>query len=207
MNRVLPVPPGPTTRKDARLALVPDGNRLEKLALTAEEGGGRDRKVDRAGRPQRRERRVAELEDPYEALEVLHAMLPEVRHRHVSGEERSGRLGDENLPSMGEPGHAGSPMDVHPHVTLGRERRCPRVEPHANADRTACERLLPVQGRIHRVSGGGERDEECVALRVDLDAAVGRECLPEQATVLRERLGIAPRARARAAAASIPRCP
>ena len=186
----LPGATRPDDGKDARLALVPDGNRPEELALTAEEGGSRGRKVGCAGRSKWRELRVAELEDPHQAVEVLDAMLPQVPHRHAGGEERSSLLGDQNLTSMGEPAHAGATMDVHPHVPLGREGRCSRVKPHTYLDRADCQRVLPVESRIHSLACGREGDEERVALRVDLDPAVGGESLPQRTTVLGQRLRV-----------------
>ena len=64
------------------------------------------------------------------------------------------------------------------------------MDPHPYADRPRLEYALAVSRGGYRPRRCGERDEECVALRVDLDAAVGCECLPEQPAVLRERLGV-----------------
>ena len=52
------------------------------------------------------------------------------------------------------------------------------------------ERLLPGLGGGDRTGSGRERDEERVALRVDLDAVVRGERGPKDAPVLCERLGV-----------------
>ena len=72
-------------------------------------------------------------------------------------------------------GDARRAVDVDPDVALLGHDRLARVEPHAHADRPAAERRLPVGGGRDRVGGARERDEERVALRVHLDAAVPRE--------------------------------
>ena len=185
----LPGASRPDDGKDARLALVPDGNRPEKLALTAEEGGCRDRKVDRAGRSKRRERRVAELEDPYEAVEVLDAMLP--RSVTATWVERSHRVGSvmRTCPPWASPAtraHDGRPPRRIPR-SWGSAFPC---EAPSDLDRADCERVLPVEGRIHRLAGGREGDEERVALRVDLDAAVRGEGRAQCTTVLGQRLRV-----------------
>ena len=64
------------------------------------------------------------------------------------------------------------------------------MEPHADVDRAGCERVPPVEGRIHRLAGGRERYEERVALRVDLDAAVGGERRAKRAAVLGQCLRV-----------------
>jgi hypothetical protein len=64
------------------------------------------------------------------------------------------------------------------------------VEAHANAERTACERCLRVSRRSNRPGSRGERDEEGVALRVDLYSTVRPEHLTQGPPMLSERLGV-----------------
>ena len=53
-----------------------------------------------------------------------------------------------------------------------------------------CESALRVESCCYGISGGRERDEERVALRIDLGAIVARECPTEKAAVRSERLGV-----------------
>ena len=64
------------------------------------------------------------------------------------------------------------------------------MEPHPDADRPGRERVLPLAGRGDGARRGREGDEERVALRVDLDAAVRGEGVAQHAPVLGERLRV-----------------
>ena len=64
------------------------------------------------------------------------------------------------------------------------------MQPHSHSDRAALEGSLTGIGRCHRGGRGRERDEERVALGVDLDAAVGFELGAQHAPVLGKRLGV-----------------
>ena len=86
--------------------------------------------------------------------------------------------------------HARAQVDVKADIALRRPLGHTRVEAHANEDRTAIERGLALDRRVHRVRGCGEGVEERVALRVHLDASVARERLPERPPVLRERAAV-----------------
>jgi hypothetical protein len=64
------------------------------------------------------------------------------------------------------------------------------VETHSNADRPACERTLALGGGRNCVRHTREGDEEGVALRVDLDPAVGAECASEHSAMLTQRIRV-----------------
>ena len=91
---------------------------------------------------------------------------------------------------MRERSDARSAVDVLADVTLlGRGRRA-RVQPHAHADRPRGEPLTRRLGGRRCSSGSRKRDEERVALRVDLDAVVRHRGLAHDPPVLRERVGV-----------------
>ena len=105
-------------------------------------------------------------------------------------EERRRRLGDEHLTTVRERCNARAAVDVHSHVSLAGHRRRAGMQPHPHPDRAALEGSLARIGRGDRAGRGRERDEERVALGVDLDAVVGFERSAQHAPVLRERLGV-----------------
>ncbi len=74
------------------------------------------------------------------------------------------------MPRGCDPGGA---MDIAANIALVANKRCPRVDAHADADwPVARESLREVRGGGESAGRGGEREEERVSLRVDLDAAV-----------------------------------
>ena len=81
-------------------------------------------------------------------------------------------------------------MDVDADVALVGDLRLPGVDPHANADRAAPERLAGGGRGRDRVGGSRERDEEGVALGVDLDAVVPGERSSQRGAVLGEEIGV-----------------
>lgn len=93
-------------------------------------------------------------------------------------------------PPVCERGDTRAAMDVGADVPLPGRRGRARVQTHPHSDRPTGQR--PLSGK----SGGGraghrrERDEERVALRVDLDAAVRGECRPQRGAVLGEGLRV-----------------
>ena len=84
------------------------------------------------------------------------------------------------------------PHDVEPQVALAAERRLAGVEAHPDADVDAvgpllrCVRALRFDGCGDRIAGARKGEEERVALRVDLDAAVLCEALAHQPPVRRQ---------------------
>ena len=82
------------------------------------------------------------------------------------------RLGDDQLSAVRDGRNSRSTMDVHPHVSLVREQRLASVQADAHAQRHVQDRVVGSTGGSDRSASRLERDEERVALRIDLDAAV-----------------------------------
>ena len=171
--------------------VVATEQRLQIVELThsAEERCCGYREVRPVQALQRRERGVAELVEPLGRRQILQTVLPEIAQSVVAGEV-TGRLRDQHLSAVSDRGDARGAVDVEPHVTLVRDDRLTRVHAHAHADRSGSERLLSCGGGCERVGRSSKRDEECVALRVDLDSVVRGEHLPECASVLAECVGV-----------------
>ena len=88
------------------------------------------------------------------------------------------------------------PHDVHPEVALVADGGLARVEAHADAHLDAArplvvaERALRVNGAAYGVARADEREEERVALRVDLGAAGRAEALADEPPVVACDLGV-----------------
>ena len=92
--------------------------------------------------------------------------------------EVEGCLRDHGLPAVSRGSDPGRTVDVDADVALFSDERLAGVEAHPHPDRPGLERRLTFRCRRKRVLGAGEGDEEGIALRVDLDAAVAVEGLP-----------------------------
>ena len=141
-----------------------------------------------------------------EVLEPVGAEIDELGRRRAS----AAVAGETSIwPPWRESRDAGAAVDVDADVafvvsTVGtpvwspmRTRTGPSVE----------SGVAPARAASAAPRGGGEGDEEGVALGVDLDTAVRCERLPQREPVLGERGCVARRARAGGAAVSSPRCP
>jgi hypothetical protein len=85
-------------------------------------------------------------------------------------------------------GNPGSAVDVGTDVALVGQKRRAGVKAHPHRK---LERILRLARRGKRARCSWKRDEEGVALGVDLDPAVGLEGLAQHAPVLRELIGVA----------------
>jgi hypothetical protein len=65
------------------------------------------------------------------------------------------------------------------------------VDPHPYADPAVCKRLLGFPGGGNCSRRRGERDEERVALRIDLDPVVAGERITNRTAMVAERVGVA----------------
>ena len=105
-------------------------------------------------------------------------------------EQRLGRLGDEDLPAVPGRPDPRSPMDGEAGVAPVGGHGLARVQAHANPDLNSLrpvvrhERALTLDRSEEGVARARERDEERVALRVDLVSAVSVERLAEQALMV-----------------------
>jgi hypothetical protein len=100
------------------------------------------------------------------------------------------RRRDEHLSAVRERGDASGPMDVDAHVSLGRQRRRARVQTHAHANRPGREILDAGLRGVRCTRSRREDDEEGIALRVHLHAAVGGEGVAQHPAMFGQRVGI-----------------
>src|SRR2546423_1401679 len=82
-------------------------------------------------------------------------------------------------------------MDVDANVALVAEHGLTGVQTHAHTDGPALERVASLGGRGQRFRGLRKRDEERVALSIDLYPTVPLECMTERPPMLAEHLGVA----------------
>ena len=136
---------------------------------------------------------LAELIDAHGAVEVLEPVLAQVAERLRAEEERRRRRREEDLVAVRKRGDARAAVDVLADIALCGRCRSARVQAHAHADRARLEALARRLRGLRCSSGRGKRDEERVALGVDLDTAVRRRRLAHDPPVLGERVGVARR--------------
>ena len=86
--------------------------------------------------------------------------------------------------------NASRTMHIDADVAVLGDERFSGVETHAHADRTIGERVTAFGRGRQRLPRLRERDEERVALRVHLEAAVPREGVTQHPPVLRQHLRV-----------------
>ena len=118
-------------------------------------------------RLQRREVLGPELEETLGRAQVLQPVQAEIAH--IGAGEVGRRLRQQHLPAVPSGGDPRRPVHVEPDVALVGPERLPRVQSHPHPHRPAGKRALRVGGGRHRIGRTRERDEERIALRVDLD--------------------------------------
>src|SRR5207244_4067802 len=96
----------------------------------------------------------------------------------------------EHLTAVADRGDPGTLVHVEADVPLLAQPRLAGVQPHPHANRSVGERALAVRRRGDRVRRAGERDEERVSLRVDLDTAVLGERRAKSPPMHLQRLGV-----------------
>ena len=98
------------------------------------------------------------------------------------------------MAGIADPGDA---MDVQTDVRRSLDGRLAGVQAHAHANLVAfrpCvrrERPLRLDGPAHGVPGVDEDEEHLVAAAVDLHAAGGDHCIPDELTMLLEHVDVA----------------
>ena len=83
-------------------------------------------------------------------------------------------------------GDAGGAMDVGADVAVLRDERCSRVQAHTQTDWASSDALVDATRGFQGCRRRGERNEEGVALRVDLDPILLRTSLPHNSPMLGE---------------------
>ena len=189
-------PTGADEREEAADRVIEMSVDRGQLVRPADEGGPRGGQVGapRFERPQRRElgRQALdlELEDPLRGAEVLEPVWPEVTSANL--DERPRGLRQEDLAAVANGGDARSPVDVDPDVAIRGWSRLAGVESHTDLDHATGQRPLGLHRRRDGLRGPCEREEERVALGVDLCTSVGGDGFPDDATMLGQgvRVGV-----------------
>src|SRR5690242_5754502 len=104
----------------------------------------------------------------------------------VRCDEGRGRGRDEHLSAMAGRGDSCGTVNVDPDISLLRQERRAGVDPDPHPNRAGLERLLPLPRCLERTRCGWEREEERVALRVDLDAVERGKRLAQHAPMVCE---------------------
>ena len=121
-------------------------------------------------RPQRGEALAPELEQRHRVVEILEPMLAELGQLAI--DERPRRCGYDDLTAVAGSGNAGGTVQLATGVALAGQLQLARVHPHPYLDLDGRERILTLRRSGQRLGRIGERVQECVPLRVDLDATV-----------------------------------
>ena len=134
-------------------------------------------------------------------LEALQMLFAEVVDGcplgQLAPEEGASGGGEQHLPTVAGRADAGSAHDVDTEISLVADLRLPGVQSHAHAHLVLRGPLVRGERALGGNRGGGrvprprKREEEGIALRVDLLAVVGGESLADDAAVRACDLGIA----------------
>jgi hypothetical protein len=182
------MPPGSRQRDDPCAVHTDLAEEVRELALASEERLELCRQVRVVEAPKRGEGLVADLEQP-QLADVLQAVHAEVAGR-LSVEQVVRRLRDDDLPAVCCAHHARSPVDVRADVASLAHDRLARVHADPHAHRPVAEPRESLERRRDCVARRGERDEERVPLRVDLDPAVPFEGVAKCPAVLLEHVRV-----------------
>jgi hypothetical protein len=112
--------------------------------------------------------------------------------------QRAGTFGDQDLPAVAGRADTGRAVHVDADISTRSQCRLACMKAHAHPDRDAVgpRMIRDIALRLHRprdrAPGLLERDEERVALRVDLDPAHALERRPHEAVVFFEDVLIGP---------------
>ena len=188
-SRVLPLPAGAGERQEPTRAEERSG--LVELARPPDEPGRLGREVRSVERPQRREVVASELVESLRRAEILESVLTEIAQLHARVEQLPRRLRDDHLPAVPRAHDPRGAVHVGAHVSLGCDDRLARVDADPHPHRASRQLRLDFSCGCDGVTRALEREEERVALRVDLDPAVARERGAHDSAVLREHVGVA----------------
>jgi hypothetical protein len=161
---------------------------LIDLPLAAEKRRRRNRQVRLVERRQRREVISPELEDALGRAQVFQPVQAEITNTGTG--EVGGRLRQQHLTAVAGRCDPRRPMYVEADVTLSALHWLTGVEAHPHLHRTAGQSALCFGGGRDGVGRTRERDEESVALRVDLDSIMLPPRLAQDAVMLGEHIGV-----------------
>ena len=181
------MPPDAGEREHTNAA-AEDRQHVGELALPAEKG-----------RRERRQSRLIETREGWELAvpELIERLWPTqvfeamgAKRTKVSGNGLAGGLRHEHLSAVTGRADSRDAVDVDPRVSLVSEQRIARVYPHPYPRGARGERPLRVLGGDQSVVRIGEREEDRITLRAELDAASTLDCATDKATVLGEQLDV-----------------
>ena len=165
-----------------------ESREMVDLLLATEKRRRRNGQVRLVQRLQRRERFRPELEEALRRAQVLQAMQAEIAH--LGAGEVGGRLGQQHLTAVPGSRDPRGTVHVKPDVALVGPKRLPRVQAHPHPHWSACQADLRIRGSRHCIGRTPERNEESVALRVDLHPVAPQPGLPQHTPVLGKHLRI-----------------
>ncbi len=141
-----------------------------------------------------------ELVDPLRLVDALEVPLAAREDRHAVGqrraEQRPRRLREQDVAASRGRADARGADDVEAEVALLHDRRLARVQAHADADGGALGpfvrrvRTLRLDRGRDRVACAREREEERIALGIDLDPVRRHEGLADEPPMCREDVPI-----------------
>ena len=146
---------------------------LFHLLIPADERRGRDGQVRSIEGPDRREVSLAKLVHALGSLQVLEAMIAQIDQREPVCVDLLHRVQrhEDLSPAPGGRDPGGS-VDIGAHVPLRGSERGAGVDPDPDPDGPRLQGDGSVSGPFERAARRREREEEGIALRVDLHAAM-----------------------------------
>ena len=175
-------------RQQAAVGILEQPVDFVELRRAADERRARRRQVLHARLDRLQQREVAwetcdlELVDALRGAEILEPVHAQVAD--VCVHERTGRLREKHLPAVADGGYPRALVHVEADVSLLGEPRLPGMQPHPHANRPLGECALAVRSGGNCARRTGERNEERITLRVDLDALVLGKRRPEPPPML-----------------------
>ena len=130
-----------------------------------------------------------ELIEPLRLGQVLQAVLAQVAQL-VAPQQGGGRSGDQHLPAVAGRGDPGRSVHIDADIPVLAKVRRPSVDANPHLNRARGQFPYCLRSGPHCLGSGWERDEERVAVRIDLRSAVSDERLAQYAAMLRERMRV-----------------
>ncbi|MDQ4036084.1 MAG: hypothetical protein M3153_09145 [Chloroflexota bacterium] len=136
----------------------------------------------------------AELVDPDWLWKVLDAVFAEIGQGNIYCQGETCLPRQDHLAAMRGGGDARCLVDVEAEIVAISRDRPPSVDPHPHPEWSVGECVLGLGSRTHGPGRTREHGEDGIALRIHLNAVMGRERVAQDAAVRRQRLGIDSRA-------------